>query len=217
MRLTSKRALAAITAIAAALVCIAAFAVYLRARIDRPQNGHYGDLSGWQTISGRWSAADAVLSNSNYGRGDMLIAQHSNGKNYRVSADIRFDFLFSETHYGDAGLVFRATDPEKGVDSYRGYYAGVRPDSQTLVLGRASYDWRPLSLTRLAAPVSPSAWYHMEVSVKGCDIAVVFAPLEPGPQSHANFHDDQCLQEGAVGLRSFYAQASWRNVKIEPL
>jgi hypothetical protein len=92
-------------------------------------------MHGWQPIGGRWSEHDGVFSNATYGRGDMLIAQHSDGSNYTISADIRFDLLFPETHYGDAGLVIRTTNPEPGVDSYQGYYAGLRPDQQAIVLG----------------------------------------------------------------------------------
>jgi len=156
------------------------------------------------------------VSNSNYGRGDMLIARQPPGTNYRISADIRFDLLFSETHYGDAGLVIRTTDPEQGVDSYQGYYAGLRPDEQTVVLGRASYEWRPLEVVKLATPVSAGAWYHLDLSAQGCRLTVTATPDGGRPATRIDFDDKQCLTEGVAGLRSFYAQASWRNVTIAP-
>jgi hypothetical protein len=146
----------------------------------------------------------------------MLIAPHVQGTNYRISADVRFDLLFSETHYGDAGLVIRTTDPEQGVDSYQGYYAGLRPDEQTLVLGRASYDWRPLEIDKLATPVLAGTWYHLELSAQGCKLTVTATPEGGRPATRIGYEDNRCLTEGVAGLRSFYAQASWRNVKIEP-
>ena len=57
---------------------------------ERTNTNRYGTMQGWQPIGGRWSEHEGVFSNATYGRGDMLIAQHSEGSNYTVSADIRF-------------------------------------------------------------------------------------------------------------------------------
>jgi hypothetical protein len=176
-------------------------------------NGYEG-MKGWQPISGRWTERDGIWSNPNYGRGDMLIAQHAQGANYRISADVRFDLLFPETHYGDAGLVIRATDPEQGVDSYQGYYAGLRPDEQTVVLGRASFDWHQLENVRLATPIVVGSWYRLELSAQGCRLTVTVTPEGNGHPTRIDHEDQKCLTEGVAGLRSFYAQASWRNVTI---
>ena len=174
----------------------------------------YQTMQGWQPIGGRWSEHDGIFSNATYGRGDMLIAQQSQGSNYTISADIRFDLLFPETHYGDAGLVIRTTNPEQGVDSYQGYYAGLRPDQQTVVLGRASYDWHQLMLLPLKSPVSVGEWYRLTLSAQHCKLTVIVTPVNGGQTTRLDYDDAHCLMTGVAGLRSFYAQASWRNVKI---
>lgn len=201
--------------LAVAVLCGAPFAAYRLGGNNR-QNARYQTMEEWQPISGRWNEHDGVFSNPNYGRGDMLIAQYSEGSNYSVSADIRFDLLFPETHYGDAGLVIRASDPEQGVDSYQGYYAGIRPDQQTVILGRASYDWHQLASARLATPVSVGTWYRIVLAAQACRLTVTVTPENGGPVTRLDHDDPQCLSKGAVGLRSFYAQASWRNVKLTP-
>jgi hypothetical protein len=170
---------------------------------------------GWKPISGNWSFHDNIVSNAHYGRGDMLIIEHPEGSDYRITADVRFDLLFEETHYGDAGLILRATNPQPGVDSYKGYYAGLRPDSQTLVLGRASWDWHLLQETKLAAPVAPGAWYHLELAAHGCSLEADARPLDGQPATVIRFTDPHCITAGVGGLRSFYADASWRNVRID--
>lgn len=197
----------AVSVVAAGAIC--AWVVWKRA-----QAASYETMRGWKPISGRWSEQGGVFSNPNYGRGDMLIATHSQGRDYRISAAIRFDLLFPETQYGDAGLVIRTTDPEQGVDSYQGYYAGLRPVEQTVVLGRASYDWRPLEVIKLASPVSVGGWYRLEISAHGCRLMVTATPEDNGPATHIDYQDEHCLTDGVAGLRSFYAQASWRDVKI---
>lgn len=170
---------------------------------------------GWKPISGNWTMHDHVISNAHYGRGDMLILEHPEGGDYRITADIRFDLLFEETHYGDAGLILRATDPQAGVDSYKGYYAGLRPDTQTLVLGRASYDWHLLQETKLAAPIASGSWYHLELAAHGCHFEVDAQPVAGKPTTSIRYTDPQCLNAGVGGLRSFYADASWRNVRMQ--
>lgn len=170
--------------------------------------------NGWLPISGNWTTNAGVISNPHYGRGDMLIIQRPGGGDYRVSADVRFDLLFEDTHYGDAGLILRATDPQPGVDSYKGYYAGLRPGSQTIVLGRASYDWRMLEEAKLATPMASGDWYHLELAARGCSLEVIARPLGSGPATRMEYQDPGCLTTGVAGLRSFYADASWRNVQV---
>ncbi len=207
-----KRRWLAVIAVALALTAGASIAYRIRTRTQ--PSGPYASLQGWQQISGRWNEHGGIFSNSNYGRGDMLIAPHSLGTDYHISADIRFDLLFPETHYGDAGLVIRTTDPEPGVDSYEGYYAGVRPDYQVILLGRASYDWRELATAHLVTPLSVGSWYHLDLSAHGCEIAFALSPVNGGPAARLKYNDKQCLTQGVAGLRSFYAQASWRNVQV---
>lgn len=202
-------------AVLAAVLAAGFVFVFLLHRANTKRN-HYESMTGWQPISGRWSSSSGTITNANYGRGDMLIAAHSQAADYKISADIRFDLLFTDTHFGDAGLVIRATDPEPGVDSYQGYYAGLRPDDQSVVLGRASYDWHELRAARLASPIAVGNWYHLEISANGCRLVVLATPENGDLPTRIDYQDAQCLRSGVAGLRSFYAQADWRNVRITP-
>jgi len=217
MRILPKKSLRALIVTVVGLLLAGAGYLAFHFELKRVRERSYQDLRGWQQISGHWSEHGDVFSNSNYGRGDMLIALHSQAVDYRISADVRFDLIFAETLYGDAGLVIRATDPEQGVDSYRGYYAGIRPNEQTVVLGRASYDWSPLEVVKLATPITPGIWNHLELAAQGCKLIVTVTPDGGRPVTRVEHQDKECLTEGVAGLRSFYTQASWRNVKIGPL
>ena len=214
MRISSRIARIAVLTLAFCVILAGSLLIVYRTHSEGLKTSRYESMAGWQAISGRWNENAGVLSNSNYGRGDMLIAQHSQGSNYSISADIRFDLLFPETHYGDAGLVIRTTDPQQGVDSYQGYYAGLRPDEETLVLGRASYDWHQLAAAKLESPVSVGSWYRLELSAQGCTLVVMVKPENGGTPTHLAYEDKECMTNGVAGLRSFYAQASWRNVKV---
>lgn len=194
-----------------AIVCALVVIAGVHKRVVDPEGGR----NGWRPISGNWAIRSNIISNAHYGRGDMLILDRPAGSDYRISADVRFDLLFAETHYGDAGLIIRTTDPQPGVDSYKGYYAGLRPDNQTVVLGRAAYDWQLLAETRLITPMSASDWYHLELAARGCDIEVAAQPPGGRPATYIHYQDQHCLISGVAGLRSFYADASWRKVKVD--
>lgn len=201
--------------VVACLAALGGVSLYTaRRHFDRESGSHYGTMQGWQPISGQWSEHSGVIFNRNYGRGDMLIAQHSEGADYRIAAEVRFDLLFPETEYGDAGLVIRTTDPEQGVDSYQGYYAGIRPNQQTIVLGRASYDWHELRSAALLTPIAVGNWYRLEFAADGCKLTVTATPDGNRPATRMEYTDNHCLTRGVAGLRSFYTQASWRDVQI---
>jgi hypothetical protein len=174
----------------------------------------YDTLQPWQPVSGRWTALDGVITNQSNGRGDMILAKRWHERDFRISADIRFDQFFPETHYGDAGLVLRTLDAQPGVDSYIGYYAGIRPADEMLLLGRASFDWHELKRVELAEPVRLGEWYHLEFSAQRCNLAVTVSKEGSTGSSHIEYFDDRCLEAGGAGLRSYYARASWRNVQI---
>lgn len=193
-----------------ALTAVIGFAL-LRGRVAEAHQAR----NGWFPISGNWTIRGDIVSNAHYGRGDMMLIRHPHGSDYSISAQVRFDLLFEDTHYGDAGLIIRTSDPEPGVDSYKGYYAGLRPDSQTVVLGRASYEWRLLDQAKLATPISSGEWYGLELAAHGCTLEVTATPPR-GLATTLRYQDRGCLTSGVAGLRSFYADASWRNVKIIP-
>lgn len=152
-----------------------------------------------------------------YGRGDLYWAGDETWKDYMLSTDIRYDLLFPETHYGDAGVTVRTADTTAGVDSYRGYYIGLRADDQVLLLGRADYDWKLLATARMPAPLRAGIWYHLSVLAKGCTFDVSAAEGGQAPITTLHYFEPNCRKSGAIGLRSFYTQSSWRNLNLHLL
>src|SRR5882757_2957122 len=77
MRTFSRIARIALLAIAFCAILACGLLLVYRTHSERLKASRYESMDGWQAISGRWNENAGVLSNSNYGRGDMLIAQHS--------------------------------------------------------------------------------------------------------------------------------------------
>ncbi len=170
-------------------------------------------------MSGKWQhkeGAEATESLLTYGRGDLETAGDPSWRNYTFTAELQFRLLFPETHYGDAGLTIRTADAEPGVDSYRGYYLGLRPDDQMLLFGRADYGWRSLATVRMLQRVRPGVWYRLSVTARDCTFDVSASEVGSTATS-LHYVEPGCIAHGAVGLRSFYTQASWRNLHLRPL
>src|SRR5215475_1262463 len=104
-----------------------------------------GQLKEWQQFGGSWSIAGDTIRNDSDERGAKLITGSPFWANYEAEADVQ---LLGTTCVqtgrgclGDAGILIRASDVDNGVDTYRGYYVGLRLNDQSLVLGRADYGW----------------------------------------------------------------------------
>ena len=119
-------------------------------------------VSEWQQFGGTWSTVNGTIRNDSDERGSKLLTGFPTWKDYMVEADVKL------LGRGDAGLVIRASDPDVGVDAYNGYYAGLRIDDQSLVLGRADYGWMEFPPVHMPGGVAPDHWYHLTLSAFRC-------------------------------------------------
>jgi signal transduction histidine kinase len=125
-----------------------------------------------------------------------------------VEADVQ---LLGET--GDAGFVIRSTGEEVGVDSYHGYFAGLRDLDDTLILGRADYGWHEFRTIPVRPGVYKRTWYHLKVIAYECTLAAS-STTERGKTTIASVHDPGCIREGRFGLQSYSTGAVWRKVRL---
>ncbi|KAK3373905.1 putative glycosyl hydrolase [Lasiosphaeria ovina] len=122
---------------------------------------------------------------------------------------------------GDAGLVFRVAPPiTSGVDSYRGYYAGIRAtgNGAEVILGRADGGrWTQLATTRLQALAgSGSGRYRMRVKAVGDNIQV-FVGDDNSDLAHEKPQinvADGSYASGRAGVRVYLTSAVFGNVSL---
>ncbi len=165
---------------------------------------------GWRAYGGTWQVVNGTMQNIADDRGAKLMNGNTHWHNYEVEADIQ---LLGET--GDAGFVIRASDEEVGVDSYHGYFAGLRDLDDTLILGRADYGWHEYRSIPVHPGVYTGSWYHLKVIAYECTIAVSSTTPE-GQITVASVRDPACIKEGRFGLQSYSTGAVWRNVDLRP-
>jgi hypothetical protein len=164
----------------------------------------------WQAFGGTWQYAGGVMSNNSDERGAKLMNGAEYWTDYSVEADV---LLLGQ--YGDAGLIIRATDEEKGVDAYHGYMAGLRDLDNTLMMGRADYGWREYAAKNVTPRVFAQQWYHIKFLAVDCDFAVS-ATSQSGETTTIAIRDPACIKSGRFGLKSYNTGAQWRNVEVRP-
>lgn len=198
-----------------ALVAIGACARWLYLR--HPHQGMpyrdafaLGKADEWEAFGGTWAVHDGGIRNDSDERGAKLLTGSSYWSNYVLEADVR---LLGED--GDAGLIIRGNDAEQGVDSYSGYYAGLRTRDNGLTLGLADHGWQELKNVRMPEAVEAFRWFHLKMVAYDCHIAVS-ASDHSHPENGATIAVDNqhCLMSGRVGLRSYSSGGEWRNVRV---
>jgi signal transduction histidine kinase len=167
-----------------------------------------GSADEWEALGGTWELSDGTMRNDSDERGAKLVTGSLDWHDYSLEADIQ---LLGQD--GDAGLIARSRDEEEGVDSYSGYYAGLRNHDNTLVIGRADHGWLEGQAVPMEGGVLPFRWYHLKLVVAGCDMAVSAADRSSSRTITATMSEVHCQQAGRIGLRSYSSGGIWRNVR----
>jgi hypothetical protein len=159
-----------------------------------------GNANGWTTYGGTWSVVSGQY-NVAANAGAKSVADGTSFSNFTYDADVTIGAA------GDAGLIFRVTNPATGMDSYTGYYAGISY-AGSVVLGKANNNWTQLATT--AMTITANTLYHMRVVADGSIIKVYVADMVT---PKINFTDSS-YTVGAIGLRTFNADAKFDNVTV---
>jgi signal transduction histidine kinase len=196
-----------------ALAVTIAGSVYF-ARGSQPLPYHDSFSSGrtgeWRAYGGNWETNSGAIRNLSEERGAKLMTGSSQWSDYSVEADI---MLLGQG--GDAGLIVRSSDEEDGVDSYSGYYAGLR-QSSGVVIGRADHGWMEYQWVPTRKPLHPFKWYHLKIIAVGCDVAAVASDPETQENTITAMREKDCARTGRIGLRSYSSGGAWKNVVVVP-
>jgi signal transduction histidine kinase len=172
-----------------------------------------GHASEWRALGGTWAVVNGVMRNDSDERGAKLITGSTYWRNYSIEADV---MLLGQD--GDAGLIIRSSDEEEGVDSYQGYYAGLRNRDNSLVLGHADHGW--METLKYPDPrqggIQAFQWYHLKLLAYECQIAASATSPSQGTLTTAAIIEKDCVTSGRVGLRSYASGGAWKNIAVRP-
>src|SRR5258705_3952151 len=204
-----------ITAVAAAIVVLLSLALLSRNPSHRlPYRDAFaaGKAAEWKALGGTWEVANGMIRNDSDERGAKILTGSPYWKNYSVDADL---MLLGKD--GDAGLIMRSSKEEEGVDSYSGYYTGLRNHDNSLVLGRADHGWmenrKRIDLAR--GKVQPFQWYHLKFLAYGCHLVSTVTNSAHQSVASLAIEDKECLPSGRIGFRSYSSGGVWKNVVVQ--
>ena len=168
-----------------------------------------GSASEWAPLGGTWEVNNGAIYNRSDERGAKLVSGSPDWVDYQLDVDLKLI-----GHEGDVGVIVRTGDEERGVDSYRGYYIGLRSIDSALVLGRADHGWMEGQPIPMNGGVQIGAWYRLHIVVLGCAIGAEATNIETQQTSWAALNDQPCVKKGRIGLRSMATGGAWRNVSV---
>jgi signal transduction histidine kinase len=171
-----------------------------------------GQADEWTAFGGTWQIADGAMRNDSDERGAKLITGSPDWRDYSFSADV--ELLGSP---GDAGLILRSSDEEQGVDSYHGYYVGLRNNDGNLIIGFANHGWIELAGTPMPGGVHALRWYHLTGAVHSCQITAFANEIPDGAMQTVSYTDKNCLTRGRIGLRSHSSGGAWKSLAVFPV
>ncbi len=169
-----------------------------------------GSAAGWTTYNGNWAVSGSAYANSAVdGNGDKAVTGSAAWDTYTLQGDVQIT-----SGGGDAGLIFRVTDPTNGTDALNGYYAGITTGGN-LLLGRENNRWTQLQTAAVPGGVVAGGWYHLTAQALGCTFTISAQPVGSTTVTGFSYTDSGCVATtGAVGVRSYNAAALWRNVNV---
>ena len=123
-----------------------------------------------------------------------------------VKAEVTIDF-HGDAQARDAGILFRTTGPSIGYDAQRGYFAGLIPRTQLVILGRTDgSNWQELA--RAKTTIDAEHPQQLVVQIQEDRIIVWHNGAERIQ------HTDKTYDHGGVGLRVVNTDAVFRQLKI---
>lgn len=190
--------------------CAAVLVVWHHQISNQHIEGFGSDLRGWKAYGGSWELKDGIVRNNSDERGAKLITGSAFAGNYIIEADVAV-----LGNYGDSGLVVRARDIERGSDSYKGFYAGLRTVDNSFLLGRADYSWEEYKKGAVAGDIIAGKFYHLRLAAVDCAIAAR-VDLPNGQSVREGIDLARCVRTGQVGLRSYDSPSVWKNLRVAP-
>ncbi|WP_353567356.1 family 43 glycosylhydrolase [Haloferula sargassicola] len=138
-----------------------------------------------------------------YRSGEKLVLRGGDFTDLAASVDIHF--IEGDR---DAGLLFRVTDPTVGFDAQKGYFAGILPGQEAVILGKTDGNaWTELARESVRLGTQREAL--LAVSARGEKITV-----SVNGKTLIETEDDT-WSHGTLGLRVVDTHACFKNLSIE--
>jgi hypothetical protein len=169
-------------------------------------------IAGFTAHGGNWTSTDGVV-RIQATDGPKLLSDKAAFKDGQVGVELKF----ADRKGVNGGLIVRVTEARQGADNFVGYEIALNAGSQKLLLARHRNNFEPIKEVACAVPVD--RWVPLEVRMAGSVLEI----LVDGKSVLRHDDGELALPAGAVGLRAWQREASFRNLwvktgkEVEPL
>jgi len=143
---------------------------------------------------------------NDYRSGEKVVLNHQAPRD--LSVEVTIDFL-GNRDARDGGILFRTSGASVGFDAQRGYFAGLIPRTNLVILGKTDgTKWNELA--RKESTINPDQRQKLGVTMAGSKIVITHngAP--------AIVHTDSTFATGTVGLRVVNTHAVFSELHLKP-
>lgn len=157
---------------------------------------------GWTRYGGNFAFESGAYVLNNEGTYGKALTGDSFWSDGVLEADVQL------TSPGNAGLLFRATNPDyTGPDDLSGYYVGL-DTAGFVILGRMNNSWTALTNRPVAVPTH--TWLRLKVAFQSATITVFANDLQQPRFALSDTH----FARGQIGVRAFQCDARFDNLSF---
>lgn len=161
------------------------------------------DSAGWKTYDGIWTIAAGAYS---------VQPRHPFDAAKAIAVGVVNESVILETDVstdgGHAGVIFRGSDYGRGAESFRGYYAAIKPGVGVILGYMDDAAWTPITEAPMA--IASGSNHRLKVIAVGTSIQVFVDDMTTPKIAIA----DSTFSSGSNGLRASSAQATWDNFVV---
>jgi alpha-L-arabinofuranosidase len=170
---------------------------------EPPKNIVFDNLILYEGYWSKVANGISVLSHP----GAKLVSELAELDNGNIEADIKFTGVAG----GNAGLIFRLSNPGKGAENFVGYEVSLAQNSQKIILEK--YNLNRISLAEVGVTFNRYQWTHVRISLDGARILVFINKTERAVIDYTD--KDNPFLSGKVGLRTWNANVVFQNLQVE--
>lgn len=113
---------------------------------------------------------------------------------------------------GNGGIVFNLRNASNGNDNYTGYYVGLSPENDTVMIGKSQWSWTCIKEVSLGYDLDTNDTVKLKVLKNGTEISVYVDGSE-----YICISDDTYMDDGGFGIRTWNSDVTYSNFTVNPL
>lgn len=165
------------------------------------------DYKKMETFGGEWEHKSTLSMRPNMDNsGPLALINTDHGFNlvYNDTGMYKTSFKFNNENNSNAGIVFNVKAANYGNDQYTGYYVGLNPERDSVMIGWSANEWHKIKEVNLDFDVKKGETYELMV-LDGASKMTVYV----NGKEYMSVSDNNIGSNGYIGLRGYNADVDY--------